>query len=589
MEHILILSYIITLRSSKNFGILMQRFLPALIFLLLVLYFPANSEAQWEMEGLILALNTSDDRAWGACADDDGGFWYAYIHDDGVNYFTYLQRVNSEGYFVYPGYGLTVVDTNMIHDTMGIEGVTSDGAGGVIIGMMNYTSNGDLPFGPRAQRFNSNGERLWGNGVYLAYGLQDWGLHPNFCSDGNGGAYAAFFIPAEAAIEVQRVTNDGILVYPEENRPRFYTGVFAGIFPNRDCDGVFAVGRDPGNGDTIKVGHSDASGEVTWFTEVRNISNFISSGSIISATQTLNERLWVAWGLSGFHDHVAATLLDVNGDTLMTPVMMFTDLGDNPNFSRIVCDGDGNGYVMQWNTSGANEVNVAKIDQNGDLPWGANGVPVWAEDSDYVGYGGELYWDNEHEYLLCPFGVMLYDPEADYYYRQMFVQSFSSDGERLWGEEGLQLTALGDLDIFLFESATIKTSDGAYVLISTALRPSNRYMLIASKFYHDGTVAWNSAVEETRETILSEWKILNAYPNPFNSSVSFHIQRGSEPFSLKIYDITGRLVHDAEFHRGQSGTMTYAWQPSPSLSSGIYFAKIYGKNKSAIKKVTLIK
>ncbi len=80
------------------------------------------------------------------------------------------------------------------------------------------------------------------------------------------------------------------------------------------------------------------------------------------------------------------------------------------------------------------------------------------------------------------------------------------------------------------------------------------------------------------------------YPNPFNPSttVKFDIQKAND-ISLKIYDVSGRLVDviiNNEFRHAGSYEVKYN---AENLASGVYFIVLKTNNYTALKKIVLLK
>lgn len=84
---------------------------------------------------------------------------------------------------------------------------------------------------------------------------------------------------------------------------------------------------------------------------------------------------------------------------------------------------------------------------------------------------------------------------------------------------------------------------------------------------------------------LTNEKSILAYPNPFNSSISFEIDFIRKPNSiLRIYDISGSLIDKIK----DTGQSRIVWSPK-DLSSGLYFV-IFDDGKNIIKhKICYIK
>ncbi|MCX6641161.1 MAG: right-handed parallel beta-helix repeat-containing protein [bacterium] len=83
--------------------------------------------------------------------------------------------------------------------------------------------------------------------------------------------------------------------------------------------------------------------------------------------------------------------------------------------------------------------------------------------------------------------------------------------------------------------------------------------------------------------------LVNAYPNPFNSTtaISFYLPQ-TEAVKLTIYDVSGRLVknlHDGTLDVGKHEFLFDA----ANLSSGIYLCKLRSDNYTACHKIVLLK
>ena len=85
------------------------------------------------------------------------------------------------------------------------------------------------------------------------------------------------------------------------------------------------------------------------------------------------------------------------------------------------------------------------------------------------------------------------------------------------------------------------------------------------------TIAYDEDMN-IRETSLPGTLEIFAYPNPFNSAVSFHFLRNGEvvksvaQICVEIFDINGARVSKT--------SLEYVWEPSESVPSGIYFARV---------------
>jgi hypothetical protein len=104
------------------------------------------------------------------------------------------------------------------------------------------------------------------------------------------------------------------------------------------------------------------------------------------------------------------------------------------------------------------------------------------------------------------------------------------------------------------------------------------------------TVAY-SALTTNDDMMPKEFALHQAYPNPFNPSttISFDIPAQTHSnASLRIYDITGRLVATLVDEQLAPGTHTLQWQPV-NLSSGLYIVQLKAGEKIFNQKITFIK
>lgn len=98
-----------------------------------------------------------------------------------------------------------------------------------------------------------------------------------------------------------------------------------------------------------------------------------------------------------------------------------------------------------------------------------------------------------------------------------------------------------------------------------------------------------SSISKISSLIPDFIELYQNYPNPFNSQtkISFSIkQKGN--FNLEIYDITGQKVSEIFNNQINVGTYEVTFDAT-ELSSGIYFYKLTGSNKSITKKFILMK
>ena len=101
--------------------------------------------------------------------------------------------------------------------------------------------------------------------------------------------------------------------------------------------------------------------------------------------------------------------------------------------------------------------------------------------------------------------------------------------------------------------------------------------------------AYNTFNFEEEFLVPSDFKLLPAYPNPFNpvTNISF-IMSNENNIKLSIYDIRGREIEVLDNGLRKSGEYTIMWDAS-RFASGIYYIHIAAGNHVETQKIMLIK
>jgi len=103
----------------------------------------------------------------------------------------------------------------------------------------------------------------------------------------------------------------------------------------------------------------------------------------------------------------------------------------------------------------------------------------------------------------------------------------------------------------------------------------------------DGTVSYSQILEIGEPG--TRFKLLGNYPNPFNPSTVIRYQLPvSGPVSLKVYDVTGRLIQVLADERQEAGDHTATFH-AQNLASGVYYCRIEAGSFSAVKAMIYVK
>ena len=101
-------------------------------------------------------------------------------------------------------------------------------------------------------------------------------------------------------------------------------------------------------------------------------------------------------------------------------------------------------------------------------------------------------------------------------------------------------------------------------------------------------------LEMDSNTILTDFKLHQAYPNPFNpiTSIRYELSRSSD-VKLTIYDILGEEISILVNHKQFPGSKLVQWdatnQKGQGVSAGVYLYSIEIDNFRDTKKVILLK
>lgn len=106
----------------------------------------------------------------------------------------------------------------------------------------------------------------------------------------------------------------------------------------------------------------------------------------------------------------------------------------------------------------------------------------------------------------------------------------------------------------------------------------------------DGLVTLNTILSTSgKSTSPSTFAIHQVYPNPFNpqTTISFSIIESGET-TVKIFDISGRLVDTLIDQQIESGYHQLKWHPN-HIASGLYFVELQSEHQREIQKLTFLK
>ena len=316
----------------------------------------------------------------------------------------------------------------------------------------------------------------------------------------------------------------------------------------------FSVGEED-----LFIFKTNVDGDSLWFKTYGTVGN--DGGYGISKTSD------GGYIIAGQHNWSDLWLLkvDASGDTMWTKVFG----GNNFDEGISVIETDDNGYIVCGHSSsfgnGELDVYVVKTDSTGNLQW----------QKTYGGAGydeGRRILKRDNGYLVMGGTDSGIAGEFNYYL--------------IWTDQNgdtVQTKTYGDAG-----------EDRCYDVINVTYQ----YFLVAGSDFNNATLgdaglllieSGNSPSDVTPDPVVSGYSLSDAYPNPFNPTITIRYEIGEFGFvSLKVYDILGSevaiLVNDIQ----PAGSYDVNFDAS-GLPSGTYFYTLTTDNFSSTKKMILLK
>ena len=150
-------------------------------------------------------------------------------------------------------------------------------------------------------------------------------------------------------------------------------------------------------------------------------------------------------------------------------------------------------------------------------------------------------------------------------------------------DHGTSFRLVDDQIMYGCENATtLFSDDSGYVYIG---------------FSNDGLFRSRSAIVSVTEKpmySLPKSLFISSYPNPFNSTITFHFNLPREATTeYRIYDALGREVYSKAMGSLRAGQFSAEWNGLSSsgvpVGSGVYFVQLRSGNFQAMKKIVMVK
>jgi hypothetical protein len=481
----------------------------------------SNGNMVWALNGVPVCQDgtVSLDADISCIADDNGGAifcWTDYVHMDSLQNKVFVQKIDSTGAAYWGSNGMRVAfsDSDQVD-----QSICSDGAGGCIVTWLDLrNANSDI----FAQRIDSTGTRLWGNG-----GIP-------ICTE----------INPQAGQMITSLSDTGAVIVWGDLRYGDYD-----VFGQRiDENGATFWGN---NGKPIRL---DSGRQVP-----RGIVNNGRDGVIL---------VWESGDFIIYDIDIYGQKLDANGDVCWdSNGVVICDEDSVESSSKIVSDGKA-GIIAVWldeRTSVQWDVYCQRVDSNGICMWDSNGIFIYTI-ADTSQEPTDLYPQ------ICSDGRSGGIVTSKVYGNSnwdIYCQRIDSLGVVQWGAGGLPVCVDS-----LYQRRPVITTDKQ----GGAIIAWGDYRNIASVYAQRvGDVV--STKEKDRGYQASHPRLF-CFPNPFTTVTRIQRMNASDAkeATLTIYDSAGRLVKSVKL-----ATSTY--QLGADLVPGIYFLKLNGTPVGKVVKV----
>ncbi len=564
--------------------------------LVLVFLFSQICYSQWSNDPAVNLRVTTRGLLPQIMSDGLGGAYIAY-NDMPLNPIRiFVQHLDKYGNRSFPGMGVMVTDSS--HFQAQRYFLVNDNEGGVIIAFDDsFLKEGKGYTRASAQRIDSTGKRLWGkNGVTVAPIDNPRSLDlVAACSDGNSGCYVfwgVFHDRQHIDLLAQHLNSKGNFMWDSagvkiSNQFVSYESSVPCLAVDDEVGGTICLYYDSTG---AKLQRINAQGDFLWGEGVKpfsggwwpNMKKDGLGGVIITGSyNTVYEDNF------GWHKAVAAQRIDRNGNLLWGENgVVIAESGYQETFApSMIIDKSINSYIV-WRDirSGASDVYAQRLNPNGMPQWQNYGIKISPANSiksiipDIV--------------LVPDFGIIVvwYDWIQEGDIRTLRTQRIDHEGHRLWSEDVIVTKRR-----LLASPQVVSDGNGCAIVCWYETPPEiGIYAQQISRNGKLGEVITTSVREKTERAIPKDIFLFQNYPNPFNSEtmIRFHLSQASH-IQLKIFNLSGKEVITLLNKKIKAGEEQVKWNGrdhnGENVSSGLYFVSLKTNEFIKTLKVLLIR
>ncbi|MBW6516022.1 MAG: T9SS type A sorting domain-containing protein [Candidatus Cloacimonetes bacterium] len=502
-----------------------------------------------------------------------------------------VQKIDSSGNALFEENGISIVDGHSgTHQTS--FRVIPYHEGGLALTWTEQPEEFDLVY---VQAIDANGNLLWGD-----FGVRPSTLDFNFSQaypnvprisyDGNGGYIVAWDETDQLGgfirnIKAQRIVN-GQRVWDDEGITIAYqTGSPVNHFLESVTERYFVWFRGGGADLYVKRLNEDGTVADGW-DDYGNLICTAPSNRRLSKSVLTPEGLLIVWEDNrGGTSSIYGQLINENGQVQWQENGI--PLIDYDNDQSIISIEYDDGYFyLSWRDArldpGAQDVAMQKFDLNSNSQWG--------DPSPFV-VSNQFEQDNPNMAKIGDNLLIAWENNYGEIGSDLFIQlANAQNGDLLWAVDGETLCDAEKRQIM----AKIVPFDNQFgFVVWSDLRSSGKEDI--KGLYAQKIDATFSNTDEITIKPTDHLQLYANYPNPFNpeTNISFDLAR-NDYVSLKIYNLKGQLVKtliDNEYLA--RGSYQLVWSgtdnSNKAVGSGVYFYKMESDNISQVRKMLLLK
>lgn len=393
---------------------------------------PSTALAEWSddpLQNLGVSVTTGDQLLPKIGATSDGGCYISWYDNRNGNYSVYLQHLNSVGEPQWATNGMVVSDHTSMTWVVDYD-MTVDHEDNAIVVFSDIRNGSGNQLDVVAYKIAPDGTFAWGaDGIELSDPVNtDFEPDPKVTVTTDNNVVVGWAKSDSEVICFQKLSDDGQKLW----------GTSGITLAGGSGETLGAPDLAPADNDEVVVLYKNSTGPPWAPTTHLYTQKFASNGDL-------------EWGASG--------VLIYNGGTISA----WSD-------AYIYSDGSGGAFYTWYDSPSVSEFNVAvqHVDTDGNLVFPLNGVQASTN-------SGRLHMNPSVSYLADTDELYVFWVEANSSQSQygVYGQKISSDGNRLWTDNGKEYVALSDSQIgFVVTSPAYRSVYVGYFAAPTTMAES---------------------------------------------------------------------------------------------------------------------